>query len=347
MASTTFKHRARNLLTMKEAEVAACGLIEPKSLLIPVKVAIVVETKGEPSTRLEMVLTEVIDKTLDYVAMTLSKGIAAQVKQVQRKGANEEQLKQLVSKQIDGAETYAKNRVQEAVEKRLEEEASKDQLLLEAKIKLVVQFVKGTISLVKSAGEIVASGGTDVKAWYELISEVKGLTEAILVCFTKDTKLLKELKVARNELEKCLWELERSTNLAKDTTGLDKLFKNLGKLKEWVLWKKQADATTTSRDNYRNAVFKTRKEIDKLADPIKRMESTMKAAKNLKDGVKIGATLMSVKRSVRLAIADYDAKLDLLKQLDADLKALGAEVDDRTWSKKFDDFKKALKSKNF
>jgi len=72
----------------------------------------------------------------------------------------------------------------------------------------------------------------------------------------------------------------------------------------------------------------------------------MKGAKKLKQGVKLGSDLMTLKRTVRVALEGFKKKEQLLDAMAKELVALGADVDDRTWKQKLTGFKKAIESKN-
>ncbi|HEY1068613.1 MAG TPA: hypothetical protein VGE52_20985, partial [Pirellulales bacterium] len=201
--------------------------------------------------------------------------------------------------------------------------------------------------MTQAAIRVAATGGADVHAWYQLASSISDAAEMVMEALKTEEKFLKELQKERNDLEEKFKALEKSRREVEQASGLSAVFPTLEKAGRWVIWHKQCGTTEESRVKYRNSVYSTRKDIDKIAEPLKKLETKMKQAPDLKQGVALGAKVMVLKRQVRLAVAAYDAKIKNLEELAQDLAALGATIDDRTLVEKFKSIPELVKSKNF
>lgn len=102
---------------------------------------------------------------------------------------------------------------------------------------------------------------------------------------------------------------------------------------------KQGDAET-ARKHYREHTTKTRHKTDSMSVDADKLMKAMKAAKNLKDGVKIGAECMSLKRAVSAMAAKLVEREKFLDEMQALMAGNGLTIDDKTTLQKIKELDK-------
>lgn len=334
------------LLSENQAIAAGKGIFEPKTLLVKIKPEATVSV--EVNERVKVVVRKVMEQSLDHQAQLLAKSIGEFVdRHLESNPGDVEGTRDAVIKIIENSEGPTIKLMEMEVKKALDKEAKQDTHLKEAKVKVVLKAIANTVKLTTTAIRLGTTGGADLHAWYTLASTIKEIAEMVHEALKTEDTFRKEFQNERNGLEEDFKSLEKVRKEHENTSGPGSLFTFIEKGGRWVVWKKQCGKTEESRVKLRNSVYKSRKEIDKIAEPIKKLEAEMKAAPSLKEGIQIGASVMTLKRQVRLAVEAYDKKIQILEELANDLATLGLEVDDRTIVEKFKAIPVLLKSKHF
>ena len=85
-----------------------------------------------------------------------------------------------------------------------------------------------------------------------------------------------------------------------------------------------------AREMYRNETFRLREKVDKVSEKNDKLFAAMKQAKDLKEGVKIGALCMQLKGKVTRLTEDLTKAQTFLKESESIMQNSGLEIDDET-----------------
>jgi hypothetical protein len=269
-------------------------------------------------------------------------------------------LIQGVNVSIKNALASAEGAAQQAIEARLKKEAQGDKNLTEARVRTAIKFTTGAITLGAAAGRLVASMGADVTAYISAGKTLVTLGLEINQLLKNEEKLRKDLTKGIQTYIKLrgtvmMQAIERQ---GVDTSGIDishpmdSLKVVAGKIKaggEEVL--KGRDAKTVlgnimdfavkgvktqlnnaeqARVHYRNHTVKTRHKVDDLSASADKLMKATKGAGNLKEGVKLGAKAMEVKRAVAVLAKKLDEREKFLEEMQELMQGNGLAIDDRT-----------------
>lgn len=262
---------------------------------------------------------------------------------------------------------------EDAVEARRKKESKGDKLLLESDIRTGIKIVSGVISLAKDIGALVLTAGTDVAAYIGIASTLKELIPIF-------TNLAKDEDAKKKDLKKAInaWIKLRQTTIRKamEDNGLDDIAKmvDLSNPKESIKTifaslksakvqltegksakqvgtdvlayiKKKIKSDTkepeAARKRYRDFITRTRHGIDKMGKTLDKLVAAMKKARNLKDGVKLGAEVMKAKRTMKHLNPELMKKEDWLAGMETLMKSQNLEIDDRTIIDKLKELDKA------
>jgi hypothetical protein len=271
-----------------------------------------------------------------------------------------EQMVEAATASVKKALASAEPAAQEAIEKRLEKEKQGDKLLTEARVKTAVKVTFGVISLGANAAKLAATSGADVTSYLSMAKTLLELGLEIKQQLKGEDTLRKDLKAGVNAFlesrENVIMQAFKRQNL----TSTGSIPKNPKKALEFIakgvseagnevskgrssgdvfeevvdfvvkgVNSKLKDAEN-ARVAYRNHTAKMRQKVDSASSKADTLAKAMKAAKGLKDGVKIGAECMTMKSSVRRmsdALADAEGFLDEMQEV---MKGGGLECDDST-----------------
>src|SRR5882724_9945201 len=230
----------------------------------------------------------------------------------------------MVKKALESAEGAA----EKAVEDRLKKEAQGDDLLTEARVKTAVKVASGAISVGANVAKLVATMGADVTSYLSIAKTLVSLGLELKQQLKGEEKLRKDLKEGveaflDNRTSTIMQALKRQ-NLT-STSGIPK---NPKKAVEFIAngvmaagqevtkgrtakevatevmdfvvknVKGKLNDAESGRVAYRNHTVKMRHNVDDVSRKADELEKAMKSAKNLKDGVRIGADCMKIKGKV-------------------------------------------------
>jgi hypothetical protein len=281
------------------------------------------------------------------------------------------------NKLIQGANASIKNALdsaegaaQQAIEARLKKEAQGDSNLKEARARTALKWTGGAISLATSVARLVGTMGADVAAYISIAKTLATLGADLVQQVKNEEKLRKDLEGGI----KAFIELRGTTLMqaAKrqlgDTSGIDishpldaiktiaskavtagkevtkgRDAKTIAKdVLDFVIKgikAKQGDAET-ARKHYREHTTKTRHKTDSMSVDADKLMKAMKAANNLKDGVKIGAECMALKRAVSAMAAKLIEREKFLDEMQALMAGNGLTIDDKTTLQKIKELDK-------
>jgi hypothetical protein len=262
----------------------------------------------------------------------------------------------MVKKALESAEAAA----EKAVEDRLKKEAQGDDLLTEARVKTAIKVASGAISVGANVARLVATMGADVTSYLSIAKTLGSLGLELKQQLKGEEKLRKDL----NEGVEAFLDTRTSTIMQalkrQNLTGTSGIPNNPKKAIEFIAngvmaagqevtkgrsakqvaeevmdfvvkgIKGKVNDAEAARVAYRNHTVKMRHNVDDVSRNADELEKEMKAAKNLKDGVKIGAECMKLKGKVRgLAGGLKDAETYLGEMQDV-MTGGGLECDDST-----------------
>jgi hypothetical protein len=271
-----------------------------------------------------------------------------------------EKLAQGTTVMVKNALASAEGAAEDAVEVRLRKEAQNDDLLTEARVKTGVKVVSGVISVGANVAKLVATLGADVTSYLSIAKTLFKLGLELKQQLKGEVTLRKDLKEAVNALlktrESIIVQALKRQNLT-STSGIPKNPKKAiefiangvmaagqevtkgrtakqvaGEVMDYVVKEFNAKLKDpeTARVAYRNHTTKMRHNVDDVSRKADGLEKEMKAAKNLKDGVRIGADCMKLKGTVRGLATGLDTAEKYLDEMQAVLEAGGLECDDST-----------------
>lgn len=271
-----------------------------------------------------------------------------------------EQMVKTTATVVKNALDSAEGAAQDAVEKRLKKEAQGDALLTEARVKTAFKVGVGVISLSANVAKLVATFGADVTSYLSIAKTLFELGMELKQQLKGEEKLHKDLKAGVDAFldlrTSIITQALKRQNLT-DTSGIPK---NPKKAVEFITKgvmaagkevtkgrsasdvakevldfvvkgvKSKYDNVEDARVAYRNHTVKMRHKVDDVSAKADELEKAMKAAKTLRDGVKIGAECMKLKATVRnlaTALKTAESFLDDMQEI---MKAGGLECDDST-----------------
>ena len=278
--------------------------------------------------------------------------------------AEAEKLIQGVNKSIENALKSAEGAALKAAEDRLKKEIQADKNLKEAQIRLGIKIVSAGITVATNVATLVASMGADVTAYYSLAKVVYAMGTELNQQLKNEEKLRKDLDTAIRKFIDLRGNtiMQAAQRQMVDTSGLDvshpidSIKVILGKIKaggEEIMKGRDLKGIMTevtdfvikgiksnvadvekARTAYREHTTKTRKKVDSLSSEADKLTKAMKAATNLKDGVKIGSQVMGLKRGVSELARKLDEREKYLDSMQELMKGNGLTVDDKTtWQK--------------
>lgn len=288
------------------------------------------------------------------------KGVAAAEKLIQ--GANQS---------IKNALASAEGAAQQAIEARLKKEARGDSNLKEARARTALKWTAGAISLATSVARLVGTMGADVAAYISIAKTLATLGADLVQQIKNEEKLRKDLMdgiqafitlrgttlmqaAKRQMVDTSGIEVSHPLDAIKTITGkvmaagkevtkgrdAKTIAKDLADFVIKGIKAKQGDAET-ARKHYREHTTKTRHKTDGMSTDADRLMKAMKAANNLKDGVKIGAECMALKRSVSAMAVKLTEREKFLDEMQSLMAGNGLTIDDKTTIQKIKELDKA------
>lgn len=305
---------------------------------------------------------EAYEKIIASEAERLDKKIAdlmAQPTPANLKAA--ESLTQGVNQSIKNALASAEGAAQKAVEARLKKEAQGDKNLKEARVRTGVKWTLGVISVAGNVAKLVATAGADVTSYVAIAKTLYDLGSDLAQQLKTEEKLRKDLNAAIQSFitlrGTAIQQAAARQNIT-DLSGIDvkkpkeALAGILNKIKtagEEVTKGKDKKAMARdvldfavkkiksglkdaeeARKKYREHTTKTRHRTDAISVQAGKLQAAMKSARTLKEGVRVGAECMAVKRTVSEMAAKLDTREKYLDEMQDLMKANGLEIDDRT-----------------
>ena len=325
----------------------------------PIRIDIVIEVEAEvPTAKMERLekaayaKLEEFERIITEDCRKFDKNVSELLKQ--RKFNEAQKAANDANTTVRNALQHAEAAAMKAVEEAKKNEAQGDKLLLEARVKTVIKFTFGAVKIATSAVRIGGSHGADAHAWASLLKD--------LVLLGMDIhQLLKDEPKLRADLQAGIHAYLKFRNLALVEAAEKKGYKGLkspgfpkaiffaaqavvGKGKEanaknmtveltkYVKVKIQVKINDVeqAREMYRNETFRLREKVDKVSEKNDKLFAAMKDAKDLTEGVKIGALCMQLKRKVTRLTEDLTKAQTFLKESDSIMQNSGLEIDDET-----------------
>lgn len=274
--------------------------------------------------------------------------------------AEAEKLIQGVNQSIKNALASAEGAAQQAIDLRLKKEAQGDSNLKEARARTALKWTVGAISLATSVARLVATMGADVTAYISIAKTLVTLGADVVQQVKNEEKLRKDLvsgvqafitlrgttlmqAAKRQMVDTSGIELSHPVDAIKTiaakavaagkemTKGRDAktIAKEVADFVIKGIKAKQGDAEV-ARQHYREHTTKTRHKTDSLSTDADKLFKAMKGASTLKEGVKIGAQCMSLKRAVTALAAKLHEREKFLDEMQALMAGNGLVIDDQT-----------------
>jgi hypothetical protein len=322
------------------------------------------EVPSSAMKRLETTARGVLDdyeKIIGSEAIKLEAKIAKMAASPTAKSkAEAEALTQGVNQQIKNALASVNGAIDKAVEAQLKKEAQGDKNLKEARVRTAIKVGGAAISIGTAVARLVPTMGADVSAWLQIGKTLATMGAEINQQVKNEAKLRSDLDGAIQA-----YITLRGTTLMQaakrqgvDTSGIDikkpleaitaiatkvaaagaEITKGRNKAaiaKEVMdfaikgIKAKLSDAES-SRVFYRNHTVKTREKTDQLGSQADALMKKVKAATTLKEGVKLGAACMTIKREVNAMAAKLVEREKYLDEMQKLMAGNGLTIDDRT-----------------
>jgi hypothetical protein len=324
------------------------------------------EVPSSAMLRLEKVARQKLEEyetTIVKETIELDKKITSLMQQPSKAAQKEaEALAQGVNVSIKNALMSAEGAAQKAIEAQLKQDAQGDKNLKEARVRTGIKWTLGVVKITGSVAKLVATAGADATAYVTITKELVNLGKDLQQQLKNEEKLRKDLTGAVEA-----YIAFRGTAIMKtankmgltDTSGIDpkhphdaikavaKKVSEAGtvakkgfddpksafpKIKDIIVKgvkSKLADAEK-ARKAYREHTTKTRHKTDELSAKADKLQKAMKQAKNLKQGVKIGAQCMQVKHGVSALAAKLEERVKFLEGMQDIMADNGLSIDDRT-----------------
>lgn len=301
-----------------------------------VTVTVTLDTKKPPpSSKVDRVV-KAGDEVLATYQKTISEEVAkleAKIRDAKAKRNFTEMARMAAdtTTSVQGACRAIQGAVNDAVARRLKTEAQGDQNLLEARIIVGVKAAFKVITIAKDATEVALTGGTDVHALYSLVKDIASLASLIYDACKGEAKLRQELL---NAIGAMTTDRQRQLidHQMADRSTLKKVKAMAKDVYRW--YKPKADAAESSRKKYRNEVTKMRQNVDSLFTKIDKMQTALRSAQTLKEGVAIGAKMMEMKRSGAVVKERFNKAEEFSNDMAFLMQEAGVDVDDRTITEK-------------
>ncbi|MEM9583100.1 MAG: hypothetical protein AAGA08_08295 [Pseudomonadota bacterium] len=273
---------------------------------------------------------------------------------------------------IKNALRSAEPAAQKAVEARLKKEAQGDKLLTEARVRTGIKVTVSSIKIGASVAKLVGTSGADVTSYKTILQEVvslglelkqqlkneaalrKDLDKAVVV-FLKSressiqqaisrqgltdlsglnfSKPKEAIKAALGKIKAAGDEITKGKDIR--TIGQDVMKFAISKIKG------KLNDIETARKKYREHTTKTRQRADKLGASGDKLMKAAKKATGLKDGVKLGAQCMNLRRQATAMNAKLMEREKYLEDIQSLMQANGLEIDDQTTIQKLKALDKA------
>ncbi|MCU9849883.1 hypothetical protein OEZ60_17940 [Defluviimonas sp. WL0024] len=272
-----------------------------------------------------------------------------------------EKMIQATNASIKNALDSAEGAAQKAIEARLKKEAQGDKLLKEARVKTTLKVSLGVIKIGASVAKLVATSGADVTAYKTIMVQVVKLGVEINQQLKNEATLRKDLyagiqayitlrgTVLMQAAERQGITDTKGISVKQPIEAIKKLTAKALAMGSEVTKGKDAksiaqsllDATVKgisakvndaekARKAYREHTTKTRQKTDDLGGAADNLMKKARASKTLKEGVKLGAECMSLKRAASELAAKLKEREDFLDEMQALMEGNGMKVDDQT-----------------
>lgn len=305
-----------------------------------IEVGVSARTKPAP-----IVLDRLVDKAAMPVIDRYQKTVQEEVNRLQAKF-----LDMVKKRNVKGADTMARETtlsvknacaslqaaVTDAVQKQIKIDYRDDQNLLEAQIKVGVKIGFGVIKIGKDITTLAVTMGADATAWYSLAKGIYTLATTIRNETKDEQARRKDLLDAigkystEKQRRKILADKANKSNKAKLELAYKEIFKTI---------KSEGEKAEGKRKHYKNKVTGMRHELEDLSKKTANLETSMKAAKGLKDGVKIGAQVMKLKGTVKAFYATLQKSEKFADDMAMLLTEAGVKVDDSTFMERLKNLK--------
>jgi hypothetical protein len=270
-------------------------------------------------------------------------------------------LTQGMNASIRNALESAEGAAQRAIAARLAKEAQGDKNLKEARARTVLKWTMGAVSIATSIAKLVATSGADAKAYFDIAKKLYELGEDLLQHLKDDEKLredlvkaigayleLRETSIMQAAKRQNLTDLS-DVNFRSPLTAIKQIKDKIMATREEIVNGKDKttivknfvdfalknikggkDKPEAARKAYREHTTKTRHKVDDISLRAGELQKMMKTAKTFKDGIRIGAECMQVKRQVTSRAATLDGREKFLQEMEALMAGNGLEIDDST-----------------
>ena len=270
-----------------------------------------------------------------------------------------EQMVREVNMLVRNALRSAEGAAMQAVEETKRRESQGDKLLLEARVKTTVSIVFNGVSIATNVARLAATAGADVTAYLSIIKTLVLLGKEIRQQLKDEEQLKQDLEVGISDFlglrKSVLVDLARKAGLM-DTASLPgfpeifsaiaqklaKVGKNLAAGRDAKSIAKEIydfaaksvvkkwNEVETARQKYRNHTVKMRQNVDSVSLEADKLMVAMRTAKNLTEGVRVGAECMQMKGEVKLLAGQLERSERFLAESEATMKGYGLDCDDRT-----------------
>lgn len=344
-----------------QIDVTTTGLISapevPKSKLDRLE-----ESARKALDRYEKVIAEeaaVLDAKIVALAKSPSETSRAEAQKML------ETTNTMIRKALDSAEDAAA----EAVEARLAVEAQGDSNLTEARVVTTLKVAKAAITLGTAVARLVPTAGADITAWVSVAKTMVDIGKEVAQQVKSEDTLRKDLLKAADAFVDfrgtVIMQAAKQAGLT-STSGLDveqpakaveeivdrvksggaAVLKGrtparvLGEVKTFVEKGVRAKLNDVedARTHYRENTTKMRQSTDSLSKQAGHLMKDVKAAKTLKDGVRIGAACMTLMHRVSAMAGKLDDQEKFLDEMERLLADHGMKIDDRTTLQKIQQF---------
>jgi hypothetical protein len=271
-----------------------------------------------------------------------------------------EEMAQTATAVVKKALASAEPAAQEAIEERLKKEAQGDKLLVEARVKTAVKVASGVISVSANVAKLVATAGADVTSYLSIAKTLFSLGLELKQQLKDEEKLRKDLKDGVNAFLEVRTSVIMQALKRQGLTDTGGIPKNPKKAIEFIAKDAMAAGAevTKGRDAgavakevldfvvkgvkgklndaescrvaYRNHTAKMRHNVDSVSAKADELMKAMKAAKNLKDGVRIGSECMKLKGTARNLAEGLQTSESFLEEMQEIMRGGGLDCDDST-----------------
>ena len=329
--------------------------------------ALLATPKPAPSAvfdRLEGVAREKLEEYESTITEELTRIEAKIGKLMTQPGADAlkeaEELAQTGTAMVKKALASAEPAAEKVIEDRLKKEAQGDKLLTEARVKTGLKVAAGVISLSANVAKLAATSGAEVTSYVSIAKTLVSLGLEIKQQLKGEETLRKDLRTGVDAFLEMrattLMQAATRQQLA-NTEGIPRnpklaipfIVKGVMAAGSEVTKDRDAGAIAkevfdfvfkgikgkfndaeSARVAYRNHTAKVRQKVDAVSAKADELVQAMKGAKNLKDGVKIGAECMKLKGTVRRMAEALQGAETFLDEMQQVLNAGGMECDDAT-----------------